>query len=203
MKDRITMVVVLIVSAALSALILGWIYNYTKPIVEINKEEKLKRTILDAFGMEYNDDTIIDSFDRNIEIFDKQEITYYRTFVLQDTGDRIYSGIAVELIGSGFWAPIKIVIALNDDLETIRGFTIVEQAETPGLGGRIVEPWFLEQFKGKKVIPALHIISNRQGDNPNEIDAITGATETSKALDTIINEGLAKFFSQIDKSSLN
>ena len=203
MKDRITMVVVLIVSAALSALILGWIYNYTKPIVEINKEEKLKRTILDAFGMEYNDDTIIDSFDRNIEIFDKQEITYYRTFVLQDTGDRIYSGIAVELIGSGFWAPIKIVIALNDDLETIRGFTIVEQAETPGLGGRIVEPWFLEQFKGKKVIPALHIISNRQGDNPNEIDAITGATETSKALDTIINKGLAKFFSQIDKSSLN
>ena len=203
MKDRITMVVVLIVSAALSALILGWIYNYTKPIVEINKEEKLKRTILDAFGMEYNDDTIIDSFDSNIEIFDKQEITYYRTFTKQADGEKQYSGIAVELLGSGFWATIKIVIALNDDMETIRGFTIVEQAETPGLGGRIVEPWFLDQFKGKKVKPALHIISNRQGDNPNEIDAITGATETSKALDTIINEGLANFFAQIDKSSLN
>ena len=92
---------------------------------------------------------------------------------------------------------------MNDDMETIRGFTIVEQAETPGLGGRIVEPWFMDQFKGKKVKPALHIISNRQGDNPNEIDAITGATETSKALNTIINDGLARFFTQIDTSGLN
>ena len=96
-----------------------------------------------------------------------------------------------------FWSPIKVIVALDEDLETIIGFKVVEQAETPGLGGRILEPWFQEQFIGKQVKPALHLVINRRGDSPNEVDAITGATETSKALDRIINSGMSRFFERL------
>ena len=62
MKERITMVLVLIIVAAISATMLGGIQNYTKPIVEKNREIKLKSTVLDAFGITYDDETAIEVF---------------------------------------------------------------------------------------------------------------------------------------------
>ena len=199
MIDRIKMVLVLMIFAAVSATLLGWIQNYTKPIVEKNREVKLKQTVLNAFEIEYTDTSVLDIFNKNVDVFAEENMTYYRCFTEETEGRKIYTGTAVELSGPGFWAPIKIIVALSEDYETIIGFTVVEQEETPGLGGRMVEPWFIEQFKGKKVKPELRIISNRQGDNPNEVDAITGATETSKALSRILNNGMQNFFKELNK----
>ncbi len=193
------MVVVLVVCAALSATMLGWIYNSTRPIVQVNQEKKLKRMVLDAFGIPYTEENLLDTFAQNVEVVQGASGTYYRAFETSG-GAKDYKGLAVELAGPGFWAPIRVILALEQDMRTVRGFKVVEQAETPGLGGRIVEPWFQEQFKGKSVRPALRIAHGVKATGPNEVDAITGATETSKALDRIINKGLTRFFegSQID-----
>jgi RnfABCDGE-type electron transport complex G subunit len=186
------MVVVLVVSAAISATMLGWVYDYTTQTVQINQEKKLKRMVLDAFSIPYDEGNLLEVFARSVEEVTGPSGTYYRAYVMKD-GAKSYTGVAFELFGPGFWAPIRVILALEEDLQTVRGFKVVEQAETPGLGGRMNEPWFQEQFKGKRVVPALHVVHGAKANGPNEVDAITGATETSKALDRIISRGLAGF----------
>lgn len=192
MKERVRMVVVLVVSAAISATMLGWVYNYTKPTVQINQEKKLKRMVLDAFSIPYDEANLLDIFAESVEVVTGPSGTYYRAYEMKN-GAKKYTGVAFELSGPGFWAPIRVILALDEDVQTVRGFKVVEQAETPGLGGRMNEPWFQEQFKGKKIVPALHVVHGTKASGPNEVDAITGATETSKALDRIISRGVASF----------
>jgi len=79
----------------------------------------------------------------------------------------------------------------------VRGFEIVDQQETPGLGGRISEPWFSAQFKGKKVLPdgtiAFEQGSGKGNFDPNNgtVDAITGASRTSDFVRALVNRSLA------------
>ncbi|MGQ9559810.1 MAG: FMN-binding protein [Candidatus Oleimicrobiaceae bacterium] len=200
MKNRVQMVLVLVISAAVSATMLGWVYNFTRPTVQMNREKKLKRTVLEVFGIPYAEDSLLEVFANSVEVVQRSEGTYYRAYEMRG-GSKVYTGLAVELSGPGFWAPIRVILALEQDLETVRGLRVVDQAETPGLGGRMVEPWFQEQFKGKKVKPVLRIVYGTRASGPNEVDAITGATETSKALDRIINRGLRSFLVELGHAS--
>ena len=86
---------------------------------------------------------------------------------------------------------------IHTDLETIKRLKILENTETPGLGGRITESWFQDQFRGKKLIPELKIVPYRRAEGPNEVDAITGATQTSSAFERIINSNIRILYREI------
>jgi Na+-transporting NADH:ubiquinone oxidoreductase subunit C len=97
----------------------------------------------------------------------------------------------------GLWGPITAVLATDKAGTVIQGFAIVDQQETPGLGGRITEPWFTAQFKGKKTLPD-GTIAFAQGTgkgnfDPNNgtVDAITGASRTSDFVKALVNKELA------------
>ena len=85
------------------------------------------------------------------------------------------------------------MIAIKPDLKTIKGITIIHQAETPGLGGRIAEPEFLDRFKGKDVFPSLMIERPGKANKNNEVDGITGATLSGKAFERILNREIKKY----------
>jgi Na+-transporting NADH:ubiquinone oxidoreductase subunit C len=110
-----------------------------------------------------------------------------------------------EFTGRGFWAPITGVLALAKDKETTIGLTILEQQETPGLGGRVAEPEFTTQFrKGVEVDPPKNsdrfvrfASSAPSADAPGAkryVDMITGATQTSLAMERILNDSLAAYY---------
>jgi len=80
---------------------------------------------------------------------------------------------------------------LKPDLETIVGLEVLDHQETPGLGARITEDEFLQQFNGKVVRPELLVVKEA-GDDKNKVDAITGATRTSNAVQGIINDHVSK-----------
>jgi len=104
------------------------------------------------------------------------------------------SGISViPVYGAGLWGPIWGYIALQPDGKTIAGAYFDHESETPGLGAKIKdEAWFREKFVGKTVEfasePIFNIAKNAEaaGGN-NAIDAITGATMTSKGLNEALN----------------
>ena len=101
--------------------------------------------------------------------------------------------------GMGFWDRIDVVIVLTPDLSKILNVQVLDQKETPGLGARIEEAWFTDQFKGLSVAweaPAASRIlvgANPAPNAANEVDAITGATQTSMALMRFLNDELAAF----------
>ncbi|WP_321330108.1 FMN-binding protein [uncultured Ilyobacter sp.] len=96
--------------------------------------------------------------------------------------------------GKGLWGTISGVIAVNSRIDKIIGIEITSHSETPGLGGRIEEAWFLNQFRGEKVPDNIQIVMGTgRGDTISDnglIDGITGATRTSESVENIINNKL-------------
>jgi len=120
-----------------------------------------------------------------------------------DSGVSAYSAdidgtkfLAVKLTNPGLWGPITGILAADIKAERIRGFAILDQQETPGLGGRISEPWFTAQFKNEKVggdgtIAVIQGSGKGDPDSENgQVDAITGASRTSDFVKTLVNKSL-------------
>jgi Na+-transporting NADH:ubiquinone oxidoreductase subunit C len=81
------------------------------------------------------------------------------------------------------------MVGFTEDATTLSGVSIVSQNETPGLGARIEEAWFTDQFADRQ--GPFTMVEEGTSDAPNEIDAITGATRTSEAFRNIINRAVA------------
>jgi len=84
-------------------------------------------------------------------------------------------GYAFLAIGKGYGGDINILVGLSD-AETVKEIEIISQTETPGLGTRISEPFFTDQFAG---VDINDITLSRDG---GKIDAITSSTISSSAV---------------------
>lgn len=99
----------------------------------------------------------------------------------------------IPVYGAGLWGPVWGYIALDKDLQTIVGAYFDHESETPGLGAKIKdEAWFREKFAGRKVAfgtdKPFSLAKNAEATGAdNAVDAITGATMTSKGLDEALN----------------
>lgn len=110
-------------------------------------------------------------------------------------------GYVFPLAGKGFWGRINGFLSTDMDLQAIRGIIFTSHNETPGLGARIDEPWFRKQFEGLElgdaIGPRQYVeISKADEAKKNAVDAITGATMTSKALEKIVNDDLNDILSK-------
>jgi electron transport complex protein RnfG len=76
--------------------------------------------------------------------------------------------------------------------QQLGGLRIVEHGETAGLGDRIAEDSFLEQFVGMDFRPKIEM--SRTRSQTNQYDAIAGATISSRAVGTIINQALLTWY---------
>lgn len=94
--------------------------------------------------------------------------------------------------GAGLWGPIWGWVSLKTDFSTIVGVKFDHQGETPGLGAEIATPKFSNQFIGKEIFAngeftSVAIVKGgvKEGST-NQVDAISGGTITSKALEASI-----------------
>jgi Na+-transporting NADH:ubiquinone oxidoreductase subunit C len=179
------------VLGTLSTGLLTSVNQHLKPKIEKNKELKFKSALLDVFDIEYTKENIEEVFNKNIQVFEKDNLKFYKS------SD---NKIAFEFTGSGLWGNITGIVALKSDLKTIYGIKVIHQEETPGLGGRIAEKEFLSQFKDKKILPQIVIISKGKAVNENEVDGITGATMTSKAFEDILNKNIQRYLAILSSS---
>ena len=113
----------------------------------------------------------------------------------------------VPCYGAGLWGPIWGYVGFEKDLETIKAVRFGHKGETPGLGAKIAdEPSFAEAFVGK-TIGAGEILfevtkpANRQTEN-NGVDAISGATITSQALGTTLNQWFGFYKNYLVKNAV-
>jgi electron transport complex protein RnfG len=112
-------------------------------------------------------------------------IDYYEAF----KGGKLI-GYCIKAAGDGYNGPIQLIVGV--DLNgVIMGVEVIEHSETPGLGARVKEikpgekqPWFLRQFIGKNASEA---------EVNKNIDAITGATISSRAVTETVNKAVTEF----------
>ena len=191
MNSRAWMIGLLMILAIICSSSLAVVNIITSPIIEKNNEIKYMRTVLDVFGTPYdseNTDLIISSYKENISESEEQGLVMFKE---NKTGS-----IAISTEGGGFQGNISLVVALDGVI--IKGFKVVSQVETPGLGGRISEEGFQNSFIGKNVGNGIHM--TRSGNaGSDEFDSITGATETSRAIEKILNSGFENYFNVAGK----
>ncbi|MDY6832093.1 MAG: RnfABCDGE type electron transport complex subunit G [Thermodesulfobacteriota bacterium] len=112
---------------------------------------------------------------------------FYDVYKAMQNGEP--AGWVIKSSGQGYADKIELLVGVNPDLSAITGLFILNQKETPGLGNKIIEDDWRNQFVAKKTDKSLAVVKTgaRAG---NEIDAITGATISSRAVCTIINSTL-------------
>ncbi len=178
--------------------------HYTQDLIELNEQAKIKRIILNVFGI-FPDDGItsadvVETFNNRVRKINLNNSTVYAA--LENDG-QTPMGYAFLLSGPGFWGPIHSVAAIDSHAEQILGVRFYNHVETPGLGARISEAWFFKQFN------SLHINESQSGgkiftlkrpgkaSGANQLNAITGATMTSQAVESFLNKELLHFAAEI------
>jgi len=172
MKDILRPTLVLVIICVIAGGILALIYQQTAPIIAGNKklgEEVARREVL-PMASEFQPVKV-----------DKDTICYKG---LDSDGKLV--GYTFTCEKEGYGGIIRTMVGI-DTLSQISGIKVISQQETPGLGANCTSPEFTEQFIGKD--PKQLMVKKDGG----EIEAITGATITSRAITDAIREK----FSQI------
>lgn len=122
--------------------------------------------------------------------------------------------VILPIHGNGLWSMMYAFVAVATDGNTIDGITYYDQAETPGLGGEVVNPTWREQFVGKKLYdmnfkPAIKIL---KGGAPvgtdHQVDGLSGATLTSNGVQHTFDfwfgaQGFGPYLAKLRAGDLN
>lgn len=166
-------------------------FSALKPRRDRNRQAEMYQQILRAAGHDIDREKAVVSFPQ-------------LAVPLTDDG-RQYSivcaegskGIALRLDGKGLWGPIWGYAVLSEDGQTLKGISLDHKSETPGLGAKITQEAFLKSFEGKKLydkkgdfvsVRVLKSGTSSEIAEENRVDAISGATITSRGVDEMMRE---------------
>ncbi len=100
--------------------------------------------------------------------------------------------VILPVDGKGLWSTLYGFLALDGDLNTVKGITFYEHAETPGLGGEIDNPTWKAKWVGKKVfddkggVQLVVVKGVADESSPHQVDGLSGATLTSNGVTNIV-----------------
>lgn len=114
----------------------------------------------------------------------------YPVFENKATGEVVF-----PLTGKGLWDDIWGYIALEADMNTVKGAIFDHAGETPGLGAEIATPKFQAQFPGQtiyegKELVGIYVVKGGAKGAAHSVDAVTGGTKTSEGLQNMIKDCL-------------
>ena len=182
MSTTTKMILVLTTLTVISGGLLSYWDGFTRPRIEAYKLQELKKAITEVLPAH-------DSYDE----VKGDGMTLY---VGKKAANPQPVGIAFDAVGNGFQGKVSIMVGVTPDFSHIIAIKILEQIETPGLGTKIVEDqtnkqdpfWFSNQFKNLTVDPQIEVVKNIKPSKRNEIQAITGATISSRSVAKLLTD---------------
>lgn len=127
----------------------------------------------------------------------KTDEQLFPLFICNKDGKSFY---IIPVLGKGLWGPIWGYISLEEDMNTIYGASFGHKSETPGLGAEIETEKFQQQFIGKKIFDEsenfVSVTVIKGGASPTDlhgVDAISGATVTSKGVTEMFKRTLSNY----------
>ena len=162
MKDIVRLAITLMVICAIAAGALAYTNQVTSIIIEDRIAKEKVAQMRNLFP--------------TVDRLEEREVDG-RTGTVGFDADGNYVGVLAEGKAGGYGGDIRFNLAVNAEGKII-GLNIVAQSETAGLGSKITEEWFRDQFKGKGA-----------GD-PFDVDNITGATVSTRAMETGVEKEL-------------
>ena len=160
MREIVRLAFILMLLCAITGAALAVTYAKTRPIIEEHEAQVLQENLKALLPAAEHFDPV--------EGEDGEEETYYVGYKGQEQ-----VGVVALFSQGGYGGDVRMMMGV-DMGGKITGLRIMEHSETPGLGAKITEEWFISQFEEKKVTDPLTI--------GTDVDAITGATISSRSV---------------------
>ena len=177
MRDTLKMMAVLTGVGFVSGLFLVLVFQYASPLITDNLRKETESAIYRIFPAAKG--------------YSKGQVNGEAVFKVTGPDGKLL-GYAFVAEGYGYQGKIKMMAGIKPDLETLIGIEILDSQETPGLGQEITGDKFKSQFKGLRASPEITCVKNKSREKPNEIEAITGATISSRSAVSILNDSIAR-----------
>lgn len=208
-NKSLEMVLTLSGLAGLSGLLIGAVFYLTEPIIKENKKEMLRRSIFELIPAAKVLKKYVSSPEGQL-LLDEEEMLsgdpYYAGY--NEQGELL--GVVVSANGQGFQEIIRLIFGYDPGKEQVFGMKVLESKETPGLGDKIEkDKTFLANFTAldvaldtprKQLKHAIQVVKKGKKTQAWQIDAITGATISSKAIGKIMQAGANQHVPLIDGS---
>ncbi len=177
--------------------------------ISTDTEELYAKYITGSFVINYKAEKVdgIDPFEVEVKKEQRKPIEEQVFPVFMATLDNGKNSVIMPLEGKGLWGPLYGYISLNDDNRSIYGVTFDHKAETPGLGAEINTSWFEDMFANKFLFDGdefVGILVQKGGADPGDIhavDAISGGTITSKALEKMVYDCMINYVEYLKNNS--
>ena len=183
------------------AFLLAFISSVLKPTQDANVERDKKNQILTSLNIVGLKGEAIDRQYAQT-ITDVQTEAGGQVYVAQVDGQTKY---VLPVKGRGLWGGLWGYISIDEDKQHVFGTYFDHESETAGLGARIKERWFQEQFNGKPIFThntqqvALTVVKKGASKAETEIDGVTGATLTSNGVAGMVTDGLQAYIDFLNK----
>lgn len=174
--------------------------NYiTGPQIAQQKALKEQRAILELLQQSLGDDLVPSDVskippDKVQSLYASYVEKRYSNSIKSDYYVGVKEGSPIGYVfivnGKGLWGTMTGLIGIDPSGSRLLGLTFLNHQETPGLGGRIEEPWFKAQFRGLAIPTADGDAIVYRTAGVGNVDAITGATLTSNAVSTMYNDAI-------------
>ncbi len=159
------MIIVLSMLCALSGFLLSYLKTSTASIIETQVLTYVQQpAIINIFPYSDNDPIA----ERQSFALESNPTKYTTIFPYKKDGKLI--GIALENSAVGYSGDLGVMVGFDIETNTLIGIGITTSTETPGIGTRVQEPFFINKFVGIN------------GDNADRIDTLGGATISSAAV---------------------
>ncbi|WP_300756850.1 FMN-binding protein [uncultured Brachyspira sp.] len=171
-----TAVISVTITALLAGFLLSFVYSSFEKDILANNE----KTVLNGVK------AVIEGADE-LEGPLKENSAY--EYYIGRKSDGTVVGYAMLASAGGYNGQNKVLVGFDANAEVITAIVVTEQAETPGLGAKITEASFRDQFKGQSTIVPLSVVKGIKPEEAQEaqIAAISGATISSASVVNAVN----------------
>ncbi|MDD4956941.1 MAG: FMN-binding protein [Candidatus Omnitrophica bacterium] len=174
-NEVVKIIVSLVAVGIVSGMALVYVYNYSMPKIKVNLNNETEKAIRTIFPSA-----------KDIVKSPKEGV-----FTVKDASGKML-GYAFTAEGNGYQGVIKVLAGSDPGFTSLKGMEVLESQETPGLGAEINSDSFRGQFDGLDVAHAIEYVKNQKPTKPYEIEAITGATISSRAVVNLLNKRISE-----------
>ena len=188
-------------------LLIVTVFQVTKPVIDRNKAEALQRAIFQVLPAASSSATFRLIGEERFEALQGEPVEGEPLVYAGYDDQQRLVGLAVEAAGMGYQDLIRVIYGYSFDDDAIVGIRVLESKETPGLGDKIeTDPEFLENFVRldlsltddlSQIVNPIEPVKHGRKEHPWQVDGITGATISSKAIANILNRSSAYWVPKI------
>lgn len=174
------------VAGFLSGIILVSVYLFTQPYIAEHKAKALEKAVFEVLPGTVRFESYYWTGSELAKANGQEDLIYFG----YDRSDKL-TGVAIPGEAGGYQDVISALAGYHPDQKIIIGMKVLESKETPGLGDKIfLDADFKNNFKALAVSPEIEVVKKGEKQSPNQMEAITGATISSKAIGQLLRNSM-------------